>query len=66
MAIGVGFTGAPRGAARAFLALLAVEAVYRVAVRSHVRRAIGMTLHDEPVPVRPVQRGSVAAAAKPS
>lgn len=63
MAIGVGLTGTPRGAARAFLALLAVEAVYRFAVRSHVRRAIGMTLHDELVPVR---RGSVVAAAKPS
>jgi hypothetical protein len=47
MAIGDGFTGAPHGVARALVALLAAEAVYRVAIRSHVRRAIGMTLHDE-------------------
>jgi hypothetical protein len=63
MAMGTGYTRTPRGAARALLALLAVEAFYRVAVRSHVRRAIGMTLHDEPAPVL---RGSVAAAAKQS
>jgi len=58
MAIGDGFTGTPHGVARALVALLAAEAFYRVAVRSRVRRAIGMTLHDELVaplmPERPV------------
>jgi hypothetical protein len=47
MAIGDGFTGPPHGVACALVALLAAEAVYRVAIRSRVRRAIGMTLHDE-------------------
>jgi hypothetical protein len=49
MAIGGGLTGAPRGLAGALVAFLAAEAVYRVALRSHVRRSIGMTLHDYPV-----------------
>jgi hypothetical protein len=61
MAIGDGRTGAPHGVARAVVALLAAEAVYRVAIRSHVRRAIGMTLHDELVaPLLPEHPGLLA------
>jgi hypothetical protein len=62
MAIGDGFTGPPHGVARAVVALLAAEAVYRVAVRSHVRRAIGITLHDELVaPLMPERPGHMAS-----
>jgi hypothetical protein len=65
MAIGDGLTGAPYGVARAVVALLAAEAVYRVAIRSHVRRAVGMTLHDELVaPIAPEHAGPYALVAR--
>jgi hypothetical protein len=63
MAMGDGFAGTPHGVTRAVVALLAAEAVYRVAIRSHVRRAIGMTLHDELVaPLMPEHPGLMASS----
>jgi hypothetical protein len=50
MTIGDLPTAVPQRVTRALFALLAAEAVYRVAVRSRVRRAIGMSLREGLVP----------------
>ena len=42
MTTGEALATMPRGATRALLALLAAEAFYRVAIRSQVRRALGI------------------------
>jgi len=42
MTTGETLAAMPRGLTRAVLALLAAEAFYRVAIRSQVRRALGM------------------------
>jgi|BogFormECP03_OM3_1039632.scaffolds.fasta_scaffold06031_2 hypothetical protein len=42
MTTGETLTALPRGATRAVLALLAAEAFYRLAIRSQLRRALGM------------------------
>jgi hypothetical protein len=42
MTTGETLAAVPRGVARGLLALLAAEAFYRVAIRSQVRRALGI------------------------
>jgi hypothetical protein len=42
MTIGDGSIRTLHGVTRAFLALVAAEVLYKVAIRSHVRRAIGI------------------------